>query len=449
MLRLLIGLLLCGGAMLHARETSSALDDSTDRVTYTYDGPDVPFGNIAGSALIEVPDYFDINDVDVTVTLMHTWLGDVTVTIESPEGEEITLFPNLGGPDDNLVDTEFNDAANVPIEQGHAPFTGRFRPAEPLSGFNEGSGTGTWTLWLYDNFPSLDDGVLQSFVLTLGGRIGGVAQGRVTSAQTGVPVRGVRVETVGAPYATFSDSSGRYQLLVQEGTYDLAFTFPGWCPVEYDDVELMNFDTVTLNVPIPNDLYLPASSINVYLPEDSVTEIAIPFRNDGECTLTWTVQLYDDWIQVGEMAGAMPYGDSTTLVVTIGDTSLAVGDYTTRIVIDNNSPDSLIVIPVFLSVTDWSDAASTEIAQEFRVSPAYPNPFNARANVTLSLPRATEVRAELFDVLGRKAMIVHNGVLGAGEQTITVNGDALASGAYFLSVRAFERREIVKLVLQK
>jgi subtilisin-like proprotein convertase family protein len=444
-----MGLLLCGGAQLYARETLSALDDSTDRVTYVYDGPEVSFGQVAGFALLEVPDFFEINDVDVTITIMHTWLADVTVTIESPEGEEITLFPNLGGPDDNLVDTEFNDAASLSINQGQAPFTGSFRPAEPLSAFNEGGGTGTWTLRMLDNFPSLDDGVLQSFELTLGGRIGGVAQGRVTSAQTGAAVRGVRVETVGASYETFSDSAGWYQLLVQEGTYDLAFTFPGWCPVEFDQVELMNFDTVTLNVPIPNNLYLPASSINVYLPEDSATEIAIPFRNDGECTLTWTVQIFDDWLQVGEMAGAMPYGDSTTLVLTIGDTALEVGDYTTRIVIDNNSPDSLIVIPVFLSVTDWSDAASAEVAQEFEVSPAYPNPFNAQARVTLSLPRSTEVRAELFDVLGRTAMIVYDGVLGAGEQTIMVNGNALASGAYFLSVRAFERREIVKLVLQK
>ena len=195
MLRLMIGLLLCCGAMLHARPVPSALD-STDRVTYVYDGPDVHFGQTTGSAEIEVPDFFEINDVDVTVSINHTWLGDVTVTIESPQGIEITLFPNLGGAEDNLTDTEFNDAAPIGIAQGSPPYTGRFQPAEPLAEFNDGPGTGMWTLWMYDNFPSLDDGTLISFEMTLGGRIGGVAQGVITSAQTGAFVRGVRVEAL-------------------------------------------------------------------------------------------------------------------------------------------------------------------------------------------------------------------------------------------------------------
>ena len=242
---------------------------------------------------------------------------------------------------------------------------------------------------------------------------------------------------------------GWYQLLVQEGTYNLRYTFPGWCPVEFDSVELLNFDTVTMNVPIPNSIYYPVSSINLLLPEDSATVVEIPLRNEGECTLQWTIQLYEDWVDISELAGALPQGDSTRIIVTIGDTSLAVGDYSTRIVIDNNLPDSLIVIPVFLSVTDWSSAERRELAQEFSVSQAFPNPFNAQTRVSLVMPREGAVQAELFDVLGRRAAMVYDGMLEAGTQTIEVNGAALSSGVYFLSVRAFEKREVMKLVLQK
>ena len=77
---------------------------------------------------------------------------------------------------------------------------------------------------------------------------------------------------------------------------------------------------------------------------------------------------------------------------------------------------------------------STEASPErrgFSLS-AYPNPANAGARIELSLPEITEVRIELFDVLGRRVATLHDGLLTAGTQRLTLDTSALPAGAYLI-----------------
>lgn len=82
-----------------------------------------------------------------TVGLDHTFVGDLVGTLTSPDGSTVTLFDRIAGDGANLCQTEFTDSADRSIqdvEETEAPFTGSWRPAQPLAAFGGVAGDGTW-----------------------------------------------------------------------------------------------------------------------------------------------------------------------------------------------------------------------------------------------------------------------------------------------------------------
>ncbi len=104
-------------------------------------------------------------DVNVIIhDLRHTWDGDLRIWIVSPQGTSVLLFNRRGGSGDNLLGTIFDDSASIPISAGLAPFTGTFRPEEPLTAFRRENAGGAWVLYIEDVMLA-DEGVLNSWSL--------------------------------------------------------------------------------------------------------------------------------------------------------------------------------------------------------------------------------------------------------------------------------------------
>jgi len=81
------------------------------------------------------------------------------------------------------------------------------------------------------------------------------------------------------------------------------------------------------------------------------------------------------------------------------------------------------------------------ITTTYTLSEAYPNPFTYQTTVDLSVYDSQPVRADLYDVLGRRVARVFLGWVESGTtQTITISSGGLAPGVYFLRVasRRFE-----------
>ena len=70
------------------------------------------------------------------------------------------------------------------------------------------------------------------------------------------------------------------------------------------------------------------------------------------------------------------------------------------------------------------------VPERAALSAAHPNPFRSTATLTLSLPSAQEVEVALFDVLGRRVMVLHEGPLAAGSHALMLDGSGLPSGVY-------------------
>ena len=129
-----------------------------------------PSGSSLTEALIQVPDHFTINDLDVCINLTHTNVFDLQIFIQSPVGTRLCLnmydFKNEFFQGEHYIQTIFDDEADIPIEQGTAPFTGRFRPKAGylLEVFDGRDAFGDWRLQIYDMWY-WDTGNLESVEL--------------------------------------------------------------------------------------------------------------------------------------------------------------------------------------------------------------------------------------------------------------------------------------------
>ena len=137
--------------------------------TVTYNSTDVPkpiADNSTITSNIVVTDTGTVGDVNVGVTLVHTYDGDLTLTLIAPNGTRVTLSARHGSSGDNYTGTVFDDQATTPIASGTPPYTGSFKPDQVLSALNGLPANGTWKLEVTDSAGG-DTGSLTAWSLIL------------------------------------------------------------------------------------------------------------------------------------------------------------------------------------------------------------------------------------------------------------------------------------------
>lgn len=193
-------------------------------------------------AIIDVPDHFTISDIDVRITLTHTKAFDLQIFLQSPAGTRICLVMynpyNEYFEGENYTQTVFDDEAEIPIEQGKPPFTGRFKPREPycLSAFDGQDCFGPWRLQIYDAFWA-DTGRLNSVELIITAvelpmvivpDVVGMAQADAASAiiSAGLVVGAITQQhsDILAPGYVLSQSPGAAVPLIAESPVDLVLS---------------------------------------------------------------------------------------------------------------------------------------------------------------------------------------------------------------------------------
>ncbi|QQL45637.1 PIG-L family deacetylase [Sulfuriroseicoccus oceanibius] len=138
----------------------------------TYSSGDVPRNidasraNTITSRLTVPQGAGSILDVNVTLDITHSWVGDLTLTLIHPTGTRVTLSSRYGGSADNYTNTTFDQQAATSIASARPPFTGTFRPDGNLDNLNTLDASGTWTLEIYDGV-SADGGSLNSWSIDL------------------------------------------------------------------------------------------------------------------------------------------------------------------------------------------------------------------------------------------------------------------------------------------
>jgi subtilisin-like proprotein convertase family protein len=125
----------------------------------------VPPSGSAGTTTLIIPVDSEglFSSMTVAVRVLHTDTGDLTLTLISPSGTRVVLARRRGF-DDDFVGTVFSDSAASAISSGSNPFTGSWRPEQPLSTFLTEPVNGDWQLEIVDSF-SVESGTLQAVTL--------------------------------------------------------------------------------------------------------------------------------------------------------------------------------------------------------------------------------------------------------------------------------------------
>jgi beta-N-acetylhexosaminidase len=79
----------------------------------------------------------------------------------------------------------------------------------------------------------------------------------------------------------------------------------------------------------------------------------------------------------------------------------------------------------------------------------FPNPFNPSTVIRYQLPVASDVRLDVFDLLGREVSVLINERKAAGSHEVTFDGARLSSGVYICRLTAGKHLESRKMLLMK
>jgi hypothetical protein len=85
----------------------------------------------------------------------------------------------------------------------------------------------------------------------------------------------------------------------------------------------------------------------------------------------------------------------------------------------------------------------------FALEQNYPNPFNPSTTIRYQLPVASEVKLEVYDVLGKKIATLVNERQSAGSYQVVWNASGLSSGTYFYRLQAGTFVETKKMIMVK
>lgn len=102
-----------------------------------------------------------------------------------------------------------------------------------------------------------------------------------------------------------------------------------------------------------------------------------------------------------------------------------------------------------------ADASATDVSEDYVLTDDYilyqnyPNPFNPATTIGYQLPKESNVRIKIYDILGRETATLVNETQEAGFHKITFNGGGIPSGMYIYSLETGEHKSIKKMLLIK
>ena len=93
--------------------------------------------------------------------------------------------------------------------------------------------------------------------------------------------------------------------------------------------------------------------------------------------------------------------------------------------------------------------ADDSMPVSFALNNAFPNPFNPTTSISFALPSAEQVSLTVFNIAGQEVASLANGLMVAGNHSLTFDAAQLGSGVYLYTLQAGSFSETKKMVLVK
>ena len=88
-----------------------------------------------------------------------------------------------------------------------------------------------------------------------------------------------------------------------------------------------------------------------------------------------------------------------------------------------------------------------ELPHNFYLEQNYPNPFNPSTTIKYSIPKQSNVKIKVFDILGREVITLLNDNKIAGNYSLTFDGSDLSTGIYFYQIRTGNFTQTKKMII--
>jgi hypothetical protein len=163
------------------------------------------------------------------------------------------------------------------------------------------------------------------------------------------------------------------------------------------------------------------------------------------------------WIVLmGVTSGSVDPGDVANLDVRIYGLDVVDTTYTADIEIESNDPvNPLVTIPVEIkAVQSTGIGDQNSLPSTFAISQNYPNPFNPTTTFNYQLPRVSDVKLIIYNVLGQKVRTLINQSVEPGYHTVEWNGlndsgTQVATGLYIYRFQAGDYTKTIKMMMLK
>lgn len=241
-------------------------------------------------------------------------------------------------------------------------------------------------------------------------------------------------------YSTTANTDGSYQIQnVASRQYRVTISADGFETVESALITVSPDQNTVVNF---SDVYRLDPARNMDGDYDS---------SDDLISLYWEPPLWSVTDNLDEFVSYQVYEQGRGLLGNATDTTYSwqppnIGAYRFWVKAIYDGGESVNSDSVRIYVLD-ADEPTSAIPQEYSLSQNFPNPFNPTTTIRFGLPVASDVRLEVFDLLGRSVTTLLNSRLSAGYHSLEFDAKGLGSGIYFYRLHAGDFEQLRKMML--
>ncbi|MCP4634301.1 MAG: T9SS type A sorting domain-containing protein [candidate division Zixibacteria bacterium] len=110
---------------------------------------------------------------------------------------------------------------------------------------------------------------------------------------------------------------------------------------------------------------------------------------------------------------------------------------------------AIAAFDIYWASTAVDDGEYGTLPREVGLSQNYPNPFNAQTSIKFSLPTASHIKLEVYNLMGQVVETLIDGIQPAGINVIRWNAEANSSGIYFYKLSVDDKTITKRMTLLK
>ena len=242
------------------------------------------------------------------------------------------------------------------------------------------------------------------------------------------------------------------------GTYNGAILINNNSPVSTVPVPVQ----MTIELPGAPQIAVDPGNISDTLQYQGGTQnYAVTISNSGSGSLYYSIAdtLFNGsgWLQVSPSLGMIPAGETNQIEVQVDPAGLSQNTlYQAELHIISNdlvSPEVVVPIDIFIFYPNQI-ITGPQLPTILALYTNYPNPFNPTTTIAIDIPMVSQVKLEIFNILGQRVKVLVDGELMPGQYTYlwdarNDSGEALAAGIYFYKLQAGRQTIVKKMILTK